>query len=164
MTIQVFKDSNMNDLTHYFRTHQVPLQWSPILRALAVELTALLGSDLEALKALFRKTGERYAAEMAEQFEGIETLDELAEAFNELWQQSNWGLVTLNEAADGIEIAHQFAPLAQAFGVEELTWSSGFLEGFYQHGFQVAGAGSSLKVRVLSADDDGLSIHLKLAH
>lgn len=150
-------------LNDYFRSQQVPLQWSPILRALADELRANAQNDDETLKNLFRAVGYRFASEMAYRFEDAKTLVQLSEVFNDLWSETNWGVVNLEEQANHIAITHQFAPLAEAFGANNLPWSVGLLEGFYQASFSQAGAGADLQVRFLSnknSDDENDGLHL----
>ncbi len=132
-------------IENYFRSQQVSLQWLPVLRALASELTA--NADAAALRQLFAKVGERFAKDVQERFEAVQTLAELEEALNEFWTQLNWGWVSLTEAKGAIEIEHQAAPLAEAFGDDHLRWTVGLLEGYYQSIFMVLGAGEAMKVR-----------------
>jgi len=134
---------------NYFRSQQVSLQWLPVLRALALELSA--NADAAALRQLFSKVGERFAKDVQERFESVQTLAELEESLNEFWTQLNWGWVSLTEAKGAIEIDHQAAPLAEAFGDDQLVWTVGLLEGFYQSIFVVLGAGDTMKV---SAHED----------
>lgn len=153
----------MQTLDNYFRSQQVPLQWSPILRALADELRANAQGDDATLKTLFRAVGYRFATDMAKRFEDANTLEDLGYVFNELWTETNWGTVDLAEQGDHIAIEHRFAPLAQAFGDDSLTWSVGLLEGFYQAGFSHVGAGKDLSVRFSGTENDGLRLIFKLA-
>ena len=139
------------------------MQWSPILRALADELQSTAHGDDETLKTLFRAVGHRFANDMAKRFQDANTLDALSTVFNELWSETNWGIVDLAEHEDHIAIEHRFAPLAQAFGDHSLAWSVGILEGFYQSGFSQVGAGSNLSVRFFGDEDDGLRLIFKLA-
>jgi hypothetical protein len=132
---------------NYFRGQQVSLQWLPVLRALALELTA--SADSAALRQLFFKVGERFAKDVQERFESVQTLSELEEALNEFWAQLNWGWVSFSESKGHIQIEHQALPLAEAFGDEHLLWTVGLLEGFYQSIFVVLGAGESMKVHAL---------------
>ena len=61
-------------LNDYFRSQQVPLQWSPILRCLADELRANAQTDEATLKKLFRAVGDRFASQMAYRFDSAQTL------------------------------------------------------------------------------------------
>ena len=153
----------MQTLDNYFRSQQVPLQWSPILRALAEELRENAQGNDDTLKNLFRSVGKRFASEMGNRFENANTLEDLSNIFNELWSGTNWGVVNLAEQGDHIAIEHQFAPLAEAFGTDSLPWSIGLLEGFYQTGFSHAGAGKDLSVRFAANENDGLRLIFKLA-
>ncbi len=128
----------------YFRTQQLSLQWLPVLRALAVELAN--GADSAGLRQLFFKVGERFAKDVEDRFESVQTLFELEDAINEFWSQLNWGWVHFTEVRGGIEIVHQASPLAEAFGDEHLGWSVGLLEGFYQALFSILGAGATMRV------------------
>lgn len=150
-------------LDSYFRSQQVSLQWSLVLRALGGVLRERSGDDVPALRELFRTVGVRLSAELGEQLSGIQTLDELADTFNALWAELNWGLVELREESGAIVIEHHFAPLAEAFGVEQLEWSVGLLEGFYSEGFSRAGGGESFTARYSKQDEDGLRLTLVYA-
>lgn len=150
----------MNTLDSYFRSQQVSLQWSPVLRALALELSAQ--ADLDALRQLFIKTGMRYAQSMEPRFQGIKTLAELTDSLNDLWSQTNWGCVAFREASNHIEIEHRFAPLSEAFGDEMLNWSVGILEGFYQAVFVAFGADERMATQCVAQQDDGLCVQIHL--
>lgn len=132
---------------NYLRTQQVSLQWLPVLRALAAELSE--NASPEGLRQLFFKVGERFASDVEDRFEDVQTLMELEDELNEFWAQLNWGWVNFTEAGGLIEISHQAAPLEEAFGEEANAWSVGLLEGFYQTVFRVLGAGESMKVRAI---------------
>lgn len=153
----------MQTLDDYFRSQQVPLQWSPFLRALSQELSITANGDSDALRSLFRAVGYRFAGDLSGHFKEAETLQELTNVFNEVWCQSNWGLVDLAQHNDHISIEHRFSPLAEAFGLENLAWSIGLLEGFYQAGFKQAGAGEDLTVRFSGTENDGLRLVFRLA-
>jgi hypothetical protein len=151
----------MYTLDDYFRSQQVPLQWSPVLLAMAQELSA--HADEDSLHQLFVRIGARFAKSVESQFEGISTLAELTHALNDLWNRTQWGWVALKEARDGIEIEHKYAPLSEAFGAQTLTWTVGLLEGFYQTVFHLFGASEKMLVSYLGQQEDGFCIHLKLA-
>ena len=150
-------------LDDYFRSQQVSLQWSPVLRALAVELRSQAEVDLGLLNQLFNKIGMRFAKDMESQFQGVQTLSELTDALNDLWSRTNWGWVELKEANGCIEIEHRYAPIAEAFGSETLEWSVGLLEGFYQAVFLSFGLSEKMKTKLVAHQNDGLLIHLRVA-
>jgi hypothetical protein len=153
----------MYSLDDYFRSQQVSLQWSPVLRAFAVELATQEDVDLDVLRALFVKVGMRFAKDMESQFHGVETLSELAEALNDFWNRTNWGWVELSEGNGCIEIHHRYAPIAEAFGAESLAWSVGILEGFYQAVFRSFGLSDKVWARLVDQQDDAALVHLRLA-
>ena len=144
-------------LEQYFRDQQVSLQWLPVLRALAQELSER--ADVADLRQLFFQVGERFALDVQGRFDNIETLSALEQALNELWQQMNWGFVSLQERKASVDILHSCAPLAQAFGDEAMAWSIGLLEGFYQHVFKVLGAGDAMQVEGVGSE--GMDIQLR---
>jgi hypothetical protein len=151
----------MTTLDDYFRSQQVPLQWSPVLRALSEELAA--NADTQALHQLFFNIGCRFANSIQSHFDGIQTLTELAQALDELWIRTSWGTASLTEAKGAIEIEHCYAPLAEAFGDDTLPWSVGILEGFYQTVFRAFGASEKLVAQYAPEQSNALQIHLRLA-
>ena len=146
------------DMENYFRSQQVSLQWSPVLRALAVELDEM--ASPQDLHRLFFCVGARFAGDVAARFEGTETLAQLEDRLNDLWSSLNWGWVELRETQGLIEILHQAAPLAEAFGDEALEWTIGLLEGFYESVFKVLGAGDSMVVTGLPEASSAMSVRL----
>lgn len=149
------------NLQSYFRNQQVSLQWLPVLRALAVEMPAF--ADPARLRQLFFNIGRRMAGDAAAHFEQVQTIDDLEQALNDFWTPLNWGWVELSEIEDGIDIAHQAAPLAEAFGEDALDWSVGVLEGYYQTVFTVLGASEQMVVRKLGSDEGGMHLRLRFA-
>ena len=148
-----------NNLHNYFRGQQLSLQWSPVLRALAAEMSS--HSDSKDLRYLFFKIGKRFAKDTEGLFQGAQTIAQLEESLNDFWFRTNWGWVDLNEADGCIYITHQAAPLAEAFGDDALEWVVGLLEGFYQSVFDVLGASDTLVVRSVSELTDGMNIRLR---
>jgi hypothetical protein len=146
-----------NPLENYFREQQVSLQWLPFLRAMASELSEQ--TDPESLRNLFASIGQRFAGESRDAFDKVNTLGALATSLNDFLAHINWGCVEINEVPGGVEIDHFAAPLAEAFGDDALTWSLGFLEGFYQALFGMLGASTSMQVRAL--DDQCEAMHLR---
>jgi predicted hydrocarbon binding protein len=145
----------------YSKAQKLPLQWSGILRAMAAEMSSV--SDSSDLRDFFFRIGERFATDADEMLKNVETLDDLAEKLNSFWADRSWGWVELNEDDDGIDITHQCAPLANAFGDEELDWSVGFLEGFYQKLFNEFGASEDMAMSCVEKSPDGMNIRLRFA-
>lgn len=149
------------NLQTYFRNQQVSLQWLPILRAMAVEMPAY--ADPASLRQLFSSIGKRMAGDASSHFEQVQTIDDLEQALNDFWARLNWGWVVLSEVEDGIDITHQAAPLAEAFGEDALDWSVGLLEGYYQTVFTVLGADEQMVVRSAGSDEGGMNLRLRFA-
>jgi hypothetical protein len=147
------------NLEHYFRKQQVSPQWLGVLRAMALEMTAFAG--VQGMHGVFFNIGQRFAGDAVAQFANVETIDDLERHLNVFWANANWGWVKLVESEDGIDIAHQAAPLAEAFGDEALEWSAGLLEGFYQTIFTVLGASDKMVARRVGASTDGMDIRLR---
>jgi hypothetical protein len=143
----------------YFREQQVSLQWLPLLRAMAAELGAQ--EDIELLRQLFLRIGQRLATESSDYYEGLSTLTVLEQGLNDFWSRMQWGWVRLVEGRSQIEIVHHASPLAEAFGDEALAWSAGVLEGYYQTVFGQLGAGGDLQIRLVGISDDGLTLHFE---
>ena len=148
-----------NNFHDYFRGQQISLQWSPVLRALAAEMSSC--SDSKNLRHLFFKIGERFAKDTESLFREVQTIAQLEESLNDFWFRTNWGWVDLNEEDGCIYITHQAAPLAEAFGDDALEWVIGLLEGFYQSVFSVLGASDNLVVRSSGELSDGMNIRLR---
>lgn len=148
-----------DNLKSYFRVQQVSLQWLPVLRALALEMSD--NADVKTLHHLFVNIGGRFAADAQECFEDVQTLTQLKENLNDFWTRINWGWVDLTEVKGGIDITHQAAPLAEAFGDEALEWSSGLLEGFYQHVFKQLDKSNAMLVRSIDIAPDGMELRFR---
>ena len=146
-------------LQKYFRGQQVSLQWLPVLRAMASELSAQ--TDAKELRHLFFKIGERFAKDTGDLFQGAQSLAQLEERLNDFWSRINWGWVDLNEVQAYIEITHHAAPLAEAFGDDAFEWSIGLLEGFYQSVFRVLGASEAMVVCGAGASAGGMDVQLR---
>jgi hypothetical protein len=151
----------MQNLDAYFRSQQIPLQWSPMLRAMAEELVA--NADTQALHQLFFNIGSRFASSVQSQFAGQNTLTDLNDSLNSLWASMSWGFVEFSETSTAIEIEHRFAPLAEAFGDDMLSWSVGLLEGFYQAVFRSFGASDKMAATYIVDKSEALKLHLRLA-
>lgn len=149
-------------LEAYFRQQQVAPQWLPVLRAMALELSTY--SDPHSLRRLFFDIGRRFAADVGPEFDQVDTVDHLQQGLNRFWSSRNWGWVTMTEVSEGIEIVHEAAPLAEAFGDDALEWSVGLLEGFYQQVFAVLGADEKMMVRSLDGGPRGLAVHLRFGY
>lgn len=148
-----------DNLQSYFRRQQVSLQWLPVLRALALEMAD--NADPQTLKHLFSNIGARFATDAQDCFTDVKTLSQLNENLNDFWERTNWGWVDLAEAKGGIDITHQAAPLAEAFGDESLEWSSGLLEGFYQHVFKQLDTSDTMLIRIIDISSDGMTLHFR---
>lgn len=148
-----------NNLQNYFRGQQISLQWSPVLRALAAEMSSR--SDPKDLRHLFFKIGGRFAKDTEGLFREVQTIAQLEESLNDFWFRTNWGWVDLNEEDGSIYITHQASPLAEAFGDDALEWVVGLLEGFYQSVFSVLGASDTLVVSNITDLTDGMNIRLR---
>lgn len=146
-------------LQNYFREQQVSLQWLPVLRAMALEMSA--HADAKELRHLFFKIGERFAKDAEHRFQDVQTLVQLEDSLNDFWSRINWGWVDLNEVKGYIDIMHQAAPLAEAFGDEALDWSIGLLEGFYQSVFKVLGASEAMVICGVGELSDGMGVRLR---
>lgn len=146
-------------LQQYFRNQQVPLQWLPILRSMALEMASY--ADAKSLRQMFFNIGERFAKDAEDRFQDIETLDQLQQSLNDFWFRLNWGWVELTEVKGYIDIVHHAAPLAEAFGDEALEWSVGLLEGFYQTVFSVLGASDKMVARSIGEPSDGMELRLR---
>ncbi len=153
MTTEIFKN--------YIKTQQVPLQWGGVLRAMSTEMSSV--SEDSDLRDFFFRIGERFASEVETKFQGVETLEELEASLNSFWSEINWGWVELVEGEGGIDITHQCAPLAKAFGDAALSWSVGLLEGFYQTLFIEFGASDEMKMNCVRLSPDGMDICLRFS-
>ena len=151
-----------DNFKNYFRSQQVSLQWLPVLRALALELSSTF--DAASLRQILFKVGERFAKDVEERFQEVQSLAELQESLNEFWAQLNWGWVQFAEVKGAIEIEHQALPLAEALGDDSLVWSVGLMEGFYQTVFSVLGAGDSMKVRAVDEACIDMTALLRFSH
>lgn len=148
-----------NSLQDYFRGQQVSLQWLPVLRAMAFEMSA--HTEVRELRQLFFKIGVRFAKDAEDFFQNAKTLAQLEEGINDFWTRINWGWVNFKESEDAIYITHQASPLAEAFGDDALNWSVGLFEGFYQAVFDGLGAGDTMAVRSVDESSGGLQVQLR---
>ena len=146
---------------NYIKTQQIPLQWGGVLRAMSAEMSSV--SDGPDLHDFFFRIGERFASEVETKFQGVETLEDLEASLNSFWSEINWGWVELVEEEGGIDITHQCAPLAKAFGDAALSWSVGLLEGFYQTLFNEFGANEEMKMNSVRESPDGMDIRLRFS-
>lgn len=150
------------NLESYVRGQQISLQWLPVLRAMALEMSEQ--SKAADLRNLFFKIGRRFGKDTEHLFEGVQSLSQLEESLNDFWSQINWGWVNLSEAKGHIEIAHHMAPLAEAFGDDALGWSVGLLEGFYQSTFSILGANEAMVCRGVDDSYIGMNVQLRFGH
>lgn len=150
------------NLETYVRAQQISLQWLPVLRAMATEMSER--SKPSDLKDLFFKIGWRFGKDTKHLFEEAQSLSQLEESLNDFWSRINWGWVKLSEVQGHIDIAHQAAPLAEAFGDEALLWSVGLLEGFYQSIFSILGASETMICRSVDDSIVGMNVQLRFGH
>jgi hypothetical protein len=149
-----------NSLQDYFRGQQISLQWLPVLRAMALEMSA--NTEVQELRELFFKVGLRFAKDAEDYFQNAKTLAQLEDGINDFWARINWGWVNFKDSNDCIDILHQASPLAEAFGNDALNWSIGLLEGFYQAVFDGLGAGGTqMAVRSIEESINGFHIQLR---
>ena len=147
------------NLESYVRGQQISLQWLPVLRAMASEMSEQTSS--QDLRNLFFRIGGRFGKDTEHLFEDVKSLSQLEESLNDFWSKINWGWVKLIEARGYIDITHQAAPLAEAFGDEALGWSVGLLEGFYQSVFNVLGASETMVIRSVDGSSTGMDVRLR---
>lgn len=148
------------DLADYFREQQVSLQWLPVLRAMAVELSAQ--ADDAQLRQVFFSIGQRFATDAQALLTPAQSLPELEAQLNDFWRRINWGWVVLSEEEGFVAIVHQASPLAEAFGEDSFGWSVGLLEGFYQHIFMSMGADAAMRVVCIDEGFQGMDLRLRL--
>jgi len=141
---------------NYLLDRTTSRQWRGFLAALAEEFQTQLGAD--ELRQLMARIGQRFGA--THQLPPCESTAQLAEAFNLIWHDSDWGFVELIEEADGLRIIHYCAPLT-AFGPSALAWTPGFLQGVYEHWLSELGA-EGLSVQQTSEFDDHAAIEFRL--
>jgi len=134
---------------------QTAKQWRGFLRVLAHEFaSALPPADL---RVLMVRVGGRFAAQHGLSTQ-TGTLPLLQQSMNAIWEPMEWGSVQLDQTPDALQITHQFAPLASAFGLEQADWAFGFLEGVYQAWFAQVGAEQLRVVQVAAADTWGSAV------
>jgi len=146
-------------LENYFRGQQVSLQWLPVLRAMAAEMS--LNTQSKDLRRLFFKIGQRLATDTGDLFHAAKSLSQLQESLNDFWMRTNWGWVDFAEEESHIIISHHVSPLSESFGENALEWSVGLLEGFYQSVFHVLGASEDMVVLGLGDLGNGMDIRLR---
>jgi hypothetical protein len=146
-------------LQDYFRGQQVSLQWLPVLRAMASEMSSNI--EVSQLRQLFFKIGVHFAKDAEDFFQNAKTLTQLEDGINDFWTRINWGWVNFTESDEAINITHHASPLAEAFGDDSFNWSIGLLEGFYQAVFDALGAGDTMVMRSVDESSDGLQVQLR---
>jgi len=136
---------------------QCSRQWRGFLAAMGDEFASALPA--QELATLMARIGMRFAA--AHPLNACETVQELQQDMNRVWDLLEWGWAELGQTSEGIEVTHHFSPLAAAFGEAQAPWACGFLQGVYQHWFAAAGA-EGLRVDVVTAADAQGSVRLRL--
>lgn len=137
----MFVHVNQQQIT-YLLEQQRNQQWEFFLQPLAQVFTQKLNQ--QDLHELMHSIGLEASEKIS--IEGVSTLDELEIVLNHFWQNIQWGIITLEEANNALQITHYYPPLILTFDEKDYIWVTGFLEGVYQGVFQRLGAGSSLKV------------------
>jgi hypothetical protein len=131
----------MNDIS-------VP-QWHPFLSAFTASVMqdvtpALLGQWM-------RRTGVRFARDHV--LAPAETLADMQVVMNAVWRGLGWGEVVIREALESLELTHRDAPLADAFGTNNVSWAGAFLEGAYEAWMHQLGADARLRMVQTSASE-----------
>lgn len=129
-------------LLNHLSNRQCSRQWKQVLGAFAHELV----HDLTPrhLRKVMRRSGERFAGEHT--LAGTTTVADLQAAINRIWSALDWGWVEIAEADDHLALTHYCAPLRAGFGPDQLTWTTGFLEGAYECWMRHLGADPQLRV------------------
>ena len=143
----------------YHAKQQLSRQWRDFLSALGAEFNAQ--HDREDLRRLMLRIGTRFAngCDVSQ----CTTLADLQRCVNRFWLDINWGWVELEESADFLDIQHRCSPLLCSFGDACSGWTPAFLEGVYQHWFEVAGIDPRLRVQQVASLDAGNLLVFKLA-
>ena len=129
-------------MIRYLSLQQCSVQWREFMAVLAQELTENLTANN--LRSLMRRTGQRFARQHP--LPEAPTLAALEQAINSLWQSINWGWAMVAEENSRLVIRHYLSPLQTSMLPENMNWSTGFLEGVYEHWLHQSGADNSLRL------------------
>lgn len=143
----------------YYARRQCSEQWRVFLTSLAEELSGQM--EVEDRRKFMLALGERMAAKLPHP--DATSLAQLESAINQLWEQMEWGYVSLREVDNTIAVSHRCAPLRAAFGAASMKWVPGLLEGLYAHWFRAFGAGGELQLMQFSTprgSDDEIQFRL----
>ena len=134
-------------------------QWKGFLNVLGTELSEQLSQD--ALRLFFFRMGTRFASENP--IAAAESVPDMQAAMTSVWDDLDWGTVTLVEVDAALVITHYCSPLVAAFGPATQASTPAFLEGVYQQWFTQLGSSEILRVKQVSDPDEFGSIEYRLA-
>jgi hypothetical protein len=133
----------------------LPQAWRALLRGLALELDAQVGSDVRI--AILRATGQRMAEMLT--LPAVDSLEALELEMNDVLAEIGWGRaeLTLLEAERCVTIGHVGLPRIGSAGEPLGTWLAPVLEGLY-HGWmgQQPGADPSFRARIKTYEQGGV--------
>jgi len=96
-----------------------------------------------------------------------ESLGELEGAVNRLLVERDWGWLRIEDRADDVLFIHGCSPLRRWFGISQLSWAGGLLEGMYAEWLLQLGADTQLELRQVGGAegiDDILRFRFAHAH
>ena len=153
-------EQNVPGFVRYFQAQQMQVP-KALYEAVALELTSRFPADT--LRMWCRVLGQQWAMQARDAYAQAGDLPTLADALNAYWAQAGWGWVYLEESEHGLEVHHQASPLPQGFGVQNLGWGIGLLEGFYDTVFKQLGAADDMRVDVTQIAVDGFDLHFQFS-
>lgn len=153
-------NQNVPGFVRFFQAQPMRLP-DALYTALATELTSRFPSAT--LRGWCRVLGRQWAVQARSAFSDAEDLSALAGALNTYWASAGWGWVLLEETDSGLDVHHQASPLPQGIGTDNLGWSVGLLEGFYDTVFKQLGAADDLQLALTQISPDGFDIHFQLS-
>ena len=156
---QKTSDDRLPGYVRYFQAQSMQMP-EALHRALAAELSSRFSPSY--LRSWTRLLGAQWAQQASEAYAHAEDLGALNDALNQYLAHARWGWAQLSESERGLTVNHQGAPLPQGLGIENLCWTSGLLEGFYETVFRHFGAGDDLKFNLAHASQDGFDLHFQL--
>jgi hypothetical protein len=127
----------------YYAQQQPARQWRDFIGAMGAEFSAQL--DQDDLRKLMARIGMRFAGNL--DVSKCTQLDQLQQCVNQFWADLDWGWVEFSETDGVLDIRHLCCPLDAAFGAACSGWTPAFLEGVYQHWFDITGIDPSLRVQ-----------------
>ena len=142
----------------YYAQRRCSQQWRVFLAAFSSELFGNAQGD--DAKDFLRDVGRT----MAELFvlPQVQGLQDLEDAMNSVWEQTDWGWVRLSDGGNSIDICHYATPSVLVEDPRGL-WARGLgyvLEGLYGHWFTTQGASPHLRTRLVPGAAPG-DFHLR---